>query len=207
MDATIDELLERYLVLVDEYTTLRASLAAAQRSVFQHLARANFTADRGVRYGPDQFDERMRASRRVAISHPSAAAAPVFSVLESGGIEEESSNGAKATEKDEKEEDDNGEGDNGEEKTETEKEEAKEKTAARNPIRWFGVLVPQALRDAQAESVRLVEGIVPRLVSVEAEMALIEIDVRRARKKRAKASGAAKKQDVTGTAKAVSTSS
>ena len=52
---TIDALLERYLSLLDEYTTLRAQLARLQTSMFQHLARANFSAERGLRYGPDFY--------------------------------------------------------------------------------------------------------------------------------------------------------
>lgn len=59
--------------------------------------------------------------------------------------------------------------------------------AGNNPLRWFGVLVPQALRDAQSEAVRTVEDILPRLASVQAGMAQVEIEVRRARKRRAKA--------------------
>ncbi|KAL0473820.1 hypothetical protein QR685DRAFT_186649 [Neurospora intermedia] len=63
----IDALLTRYLHLLDEYTTLRSSLSSLQAGMYQNLARANFTAERGVRYGKEYFDERMVASRRVVV--------------------------------------------------------------------------------------------------------------------------------------------
>ncbi|KAH6604274.1 hypothetical protein Trco_007720 [Trichoderma cornu-damae] len=59
----IDSLLERYLILVDEYSRLREELSKLQAGVYQNIARANFTGERGMRYGQDHYDERMRASR------------------------------------------------------------------------------------------------------------------------------------------------
>ena len=53
----IDALLERYLGLLHEYAGLRAELAAAQAGVFADLARANFAAERGLRYGADHERE------------------------------------------------------------------------------------------------------------------------------------------------------
>lgn len=191
-DQAVDELLERYVGLVDQYTTLRDALAAAQQRTFQALARANFTADRGVRFGQDQYDERMQASRRVTIT-PSATAAPTFTVTEeAAAATPPSSSTSEPLES---------EGD-GEEKA-SEKKHA----AATNPIRWFGVLVPQALRDAQSQSVMVVEDIIPQLVSVEAQMAHLEIEVRRARKRRAKANSGSIKRDANDAPQAVSASS
>ncbi|KAG6046154.1 hypothetical protein E4U39_001598 [Claviceps sp. Clav50 group G5] len=63
----IDLLLQRHLILLDQYTHLRAHLSRLQSSTFQDLARANFSAPRGQRFGQDQYDERMRASRRVRL--------------------------------------------------------------------------------------------------------------------------------------------
>ncbi|OAA79638.1 hypothetical protein LEL_03124 [Akanthomyces lecanii RCEF 1005] len=204
-DQAIDELLERYLVLVDQYTTLRAALTRTQQRMFHALARANFTADRGVRhYGQDQYDERMQASRRVAISTAasSSSSPPTFAIVQELTAEEE-------------EEDAEGQGkedDSVADRKEKEKKKKKKKKSSiavrGNPIRWFGVLVPPALREAQSQSVAAVEDVIPRLVSVQAEMAHVEIEVRRARKKRAKASAAeVKKQDTTNTALTVSASS
>lgn len=63
----VDKLLERYLVLLDEYTSLRSALEDLQGAMYQNIARANFSGERGVRYGQDFYDDRMRASRRVEV--------------------------------------------------------------------------------------------------------------------------------------------
>ncbi|OAA71381.1 hypothetical protein ISF_01932 [Cordyceps fumosorosea ARSEF 2679] len=183
-DQVIDELLERYLGLMDEYAALRAALAGSHQRTLHALARARFTGDRGARFGPDQYDDRMRASRRVAVVGSQPAS---FSVVEEEAVEEE------------------GGGTAAEGGAQDEEDAERKKRAAKNPLRWFGVLVPQALRDAQTEAVRTVEDVVPRLASVQAEMAHVEIEVRRARKRRAKAG---KKQEATSNVgQAISTSS
>lgn len=51
-----------------------------------------------------------------------------------------------------------------------------------DPIRWFGILVPPALRTAQSSFVRAVEGPVPRLVGLGAELRGLEVEIGRARK-------------------------
>ncbi len=61
------------------------------------------------------------------------------------------------------------------------------KAGVKDPITMFGILTPQALRTAQSESSKMVEDIIPRIVSVDKRMKEIEIKIRRARKQRAKA--------------------
>jgi coiled-coil domain-containing protein 115 len=73
-------------------------------------------------------------------------------------------------------------------KTEEEKRAAKPK----DPIRMFGILTPQALRLAQGGAIKMVEEIIPKLVSIDAEMKEVEIKIRRARKHRAKVEAAEK---------------
>lgn len=55
-----------------------------------------------------------------------------------------------------------------------------------DPLLMFGVLTPPTLRQAQSSATELVEDIVPRLASVDAEMRELEIEIRRARKRFAK---------------------
>ncbi|EXF78692.1 hypothetical protein CFIO01_03349 [Colletotrichum fioriniae PJ7] len=227
----IDSLLERYLVLLDEYTALREHLSGTQAGMYQNIARANFSAERGVRYGPDYYDERMRASRtlELAVDDRGVPRFEVVKVVEGGDavteLKRESTEAAAAaknddddvdeasgtepeaatsvdgqqTEKEAKEEE--------EEETEKEKEKAKQKTKKKSndPLRWFGILAPMPLRQAQTLSVQVVQETIPRLVSVDAEMKDIEIEVRRARKRRAKAEAAAalKRADVEEGAEAV----
>ncbi len=67
----------------------------------------------------------------------------------------------------------------------------------KDPIRMFGILTPQALRLAQGSAVKVVEDLVPRLASVDAEMKEVEIKIRRARKHRAKAEALEKSGETT----------
>ncbi|RYP32078.1 hypothetical protein DL767_005432 [Monosporascus sp. MG133] len=226
-DAAIDALLERYLHLVHEYTALREQLNALQAGMYRDIARANFAAERGMRYGADHYDERMRASRRVAITTATTTAAgddanapapttsfetiaweeeeepdatpPTPAPAPSAGLPPEtaagaSSSGGGAPEAEEEEVKDDGAGAAGD-AAKPHRPEKKKEMRRRDPVRWFGLLTPMALRQAQAQSIRAVEQVIPRLVSVNAEMARVEIEVRRARKKRAKAESAASRKE------------
>ncbi|KAK7754194.1 hypothetical protein SLS62_003771 [Diatrype stigma] len=218
--SNIDALLERYLHLLHEYTALRERLGTLQAGVYQNLARANFAAERGVRYGQDHYDGRMQASRRVRVrvrvAVAAAAAAPSFAVtLEKEGEQEQEKEDPNPTPRSPSADDEasgsgvsggldgseegtkkkaggDGDGDGGvvEEGADGAEQKPKKQTQTRSskdPLRWFGLLAPLALRQAQAQSVQAVEEVVPRLASIDAEMAQVEIEVRRARKKRAKA--------------------
>ncbi|GKT43941.1 uncharacterized protein ColSpa_04122 [Colletotrichum spaethianum] len=203
----IDSLLERYLVLLDEYTVLRERLGKAQVGMYQNIARANFSAERGVRYGPDYYDERMRASRVLDIS-ANPRGVPRFEVVQpadavtvpkAAGVEAEAETREGRASGDADEAPRNGadeatSADEAKGEAETEKEEqAKKQKKSSDPLRWFGILAPLTLRQAQTLSVQAVQDIIPRLVSVDAEMKDVEIEVRRARKRRAKAEAALKK--------------
>ncbi|KAL2259630.1 hypothetical protein VTK26DRAFT_6635 [Humicola hyalothermophila] len=229
--ATIDALLHRYLALLDEYTTLRASLGALQASVFQSLARANFVSaqQHGRPYGQDYYDERMQALRRVGIREEETSGEEEEEVggdgegeRETGGMEEtktkergngggkvvftvgtyppaprETESAAEAGGGGTEKEPGDGDGVPDQDPSQDtappppgEKDRQKEETPPRpprDPLRWFGILTPFPLREAQAQSIKAVEEIIPRLATVNAEMAAVELEVRRARKKRAKA--------------------
>ncbi|KAL7906278.1 hypothetical protein GGI35DRAFT_103774 [Trichoderma velutinum] len=201
----IDSLLKRYLNLLDEYSRLREELSKLQAGVFQNIARANFTGERGMRYGQDHYDERMRALRVLDIA-PEEDDVPKFSIKslnspvnDEGQKEDEkredSSDGDKAdsTTAQENPEANPEEEQSPEEQGQDEEKEEKTKTkkATKNPLRWFGLLAPAPLRTAQTLSIQAVEQVIPQLISVNAEMEHVEIEIRRARKKRAKAAAAA----------------
>ncbi|POS76850.1 hypothetical protein DHEL01_v204761 [Diaporthe helianthi] len=200
----IDTLLERYLALLDEYTILRARLSQLQTGMFQHLARANFSAERGMRYGPDFYDERMQALRQVSIS-TTEGRLPIFTVSHSSQARGEESGGGgdddcPLADKQEKaavaaEAPPVGEQQPVPAGTDTAESEAgPKKQNARDPLRWFGVLTPLSLRQTQASAAEAVDQVVPRLASLSAEMQDLEIQVRRARKRRAKERAATTKQ-------------
>lgn len=60
------------------------------------------------------------------------------------------------------------------------------KTSVSDPIRMFGILVPQSLRSAQSESIKLAEEILPKIVALSNKMQRVEIEIRRKKKHRAK---------------------
>ncbi|KAK1501399.1 hypothetical protein CTAM01_06124 [Colletotrichum tamarilloi] len=230
----IDSLLERYLILLDEYTALRERLSGTQAGMYQNIARANFSAERGVRYGPDYYDERMRASRTLelavddrgtprfevvkvvegadAVTEPKtetteAAAAAAAAAAKNDDVNEAPSVEPEGVTSVDEEQTENEAGKKDEAENEREKTKQKKKKKSNDPLRWFGILAPMPLRQAQSLSVQAVQDIIPRLVSVDAEMKDIEIEVRRARKRRAKAEAAAaaalKRDDVDEGAEAV----
>ncbi|RDW59581.1 hypothetical protein BP6252_12668 [Coleophoma cylindrospora] len=182
----IDGLLARYLHLLDVYTqlkqdlsTLQASVGRSQRrrcmatsrtnlvvQVHQHLARANFSAERGIRYGQDLYDERMQASRLCSIT-PTASAVDFAVCQPPQGAQTE----ANPADRD-----------------------APLPNPQKDPIRMFGILTPQSLRVAQSEAIKAVEDIIPKILSTDAEMKEVEIKIRRGRKHKAKAEAAEVKQ-------------
>ncbi|KAF4983874.1 hypothetical protein FZEAL_815 [Fusarium zealandicum] len=179
----IDGLLERYLGLLDEYTQLRKSLSQLQSGVYQNIARANFSGERGMRYGQDQYDQRMQATRLITIGVDEEEL-PGFAVVDAlveESVKEEPDTAKGSTEGPEQQDDNDS----------SEKATLKK---PKNPLHWFGLFAPMPLRAAQTQSVQAVEEIIPRLASVNAEMVSVEIEVRRARKRRAKAEAAAKKE-------------
>lgn len=275
--ATIDALLAHYLSLLDEYTTLRAALNTLQAGLYQHLARANFSAERGVRrYGRDYYDERMQASRRVCISSGessggggagsggggagsggggSSGCAGTEGGAGSGGVREGGEKGGEdtgnavfsvavypppsnATNEEDGEKEDGSDASSSNDNNNNHSKQTKagtttpppahagEKPAAKdteptseedddsneqkekdntknekqapnnNPLRWFGILTPLPLRQAQAQAITAVEEMIPRLATLSAEMAAVELAVRRARKRRGKLEKAEEKRRV-----------
>ncbi|AEO69467.1 uncharacterized protein THITE_130489, partial [Thermothielavioides terrestris NRRL 8126] len=220
---SIDSLLAHYLDLLDEYTRLRDALHTLQADMFQHLARANFSAERGVRYyGQDYYDERMQATRRVQIrlrgeggdvAGKEGSRTGSGSRSESGsGIEESKplftirlhpAPGQEQQEKQEQQEDttpaerpadrtaakrddpastdasrdasnpdhtspgetpaasspNNNNSSNSSDNSNSSRSKTSRKSKSDDPLRWFGILTPPALRQAQAQAIRAVEAL------------------------------------------------
>lgn len=58
----------------------------------------------------------------------------------------------------------------------------------RDPLRMFGILIPPALRSAQATFMKTVDKNIPELLQISSKMRQLEIEIRRTRKHVAKAS-------------------
>ncbi|KAL1630568.1 hypothetical protein SLS54_000439 [Diplodia seriata] len=229
LEATLDELLKRYLLLLDQYSQARQQLSSELSSGYLSLAQANFNPSSRIRYGQDFYDERMQALRRVTTEETDSklyrsirlldppneptvdekkmknAAAPTgknsegmdrratddvaVSVAQLGLDDEvkkksgprEAQPGSKASESHTN--DAKSDGNKKENSDEVQaKEAASRKPPVDDPIRWFGILVPPALRNAQGRFIQAVEGPVPELVDLAAEMRELEIEIGRARK-------------------------
>ncbi|KAF2971265.1 hypothetical protein GQX73_g2410 [Xylaria multiplex] len=244
----IDGLLERYLHLLHDYTSLREELNALQTGMYQNIARANFAAERGVRFGRDYYDDRMQASRRLTINFESRgqdeaqgpsesqtrknlsalgsiittiACVPASTVEDSkANVDVEASHpypeaeaaeqgASKSTDKlapnaptpppqtDMDAQPGRGAGITVERRINDFTLVAKKGTTtsqkSNDPLRWFGLLTPMPLREAQTQSIRAIEHVIPRLASLNSEMAVVEIEVRRARKRRAKSEALARR--------------
>lgn len=165
----------------------QANLTASQ--TLQNIARANFEAPRGTRYGEDLYDARMQATRLCRVTEDPDTAITAFTISTASASKERTASvGSKSAGKNDIEDE------NESAKVVREKTTKTHSAKAKDPIRMFGILnIPTSLRTAQSEAVNLVE-IVPQLVTVDAQMKEIEIQIRRARKHRIKAESAEKAQ-------------
>jgi hypothetical protein len=192
----IDQHLQRYLVLLDEYAQLRKELSKVQSDIYHNIARANFSGERGLRYGQDQYDERMRASRRVAITSsenevPNFAVARLFG--EEGGLANSKFTAPREEEPTQSAHSETSEDEGSLDRSSETDQDGEKSNKGSDPLRWFGILTPMPLRTAQAHSIKVVEEVIPRLVTVNAEMHQVEIEIRRARTRRVTAETAKSK--------------
>ncbi|KAI6091175.1 hypothetical protein F4821DRAFT_212863 [Hypoxylon rubiginosum] len=190
----IDSLLARYLHLLNHYTSVREQLSGLQTAMYQDIARANFSAERGMRFGQDYYDERMQASRRVEIIVDNEMGIPGFEII--SAEDDRVSEPETRTTGDENTPSVDQAEENSEDASAKKQQQKQKKQQQTDPLRWFGLLTPPPLRQAQAQSISAVEQIIPDLVTVSAYMASVELEIRRARKRRAKwEAAAAKKKD------------
>jgi hypothetical protein len=159
----LDDLFEQYLNTVDHYQKARQELSSQLSSGFMSLAQANFS-NKGRRYGQDYYDERMQARRMVRVS--SSGDEPDLPDFKCEEVTGESSRGNSAAEQEKEEDSPSG----------------KVKAMPKDPLRWFGVLVPPALRSAQASFTTVVESMVPELVASQQKLRALEIEIGRTRK-------------------------
>lgn len=163
-----------YLDTIDTYQSLRASLGSRFSAGFLALAQANFHSSSG-RYGEDYYDERMSAVRGVEIREGGDGA-----VFESRKIDVE----LEQREEDKKEKSRKEDEEGGIEKGEKDKDEkSAKKSDHRDPIRWFGILVPPALRTVQSEFTSAVETAIPQLLTTLSKLSSLESQINIARTK------------------------
>ncbi|KAH8653091.1 hypothetical protein BGZ60DRAFT_178249 [Tricladium varicosporioides] len=197
----IDSLLAKYLELLDKYTSQRAALSETFNSLSQNLARANFHSKSGHRYGSDSYDQRMQATRTVAVTHLKPESStdtggvavytvstgshekPGHAASEASGsrnttLHAEGGTNSKATVAADTNE-------NQAEEKDSHNDEAK-KTMKKDPLLMFGIFSPPELKAAQVNAVGMVEDVIPQLLTVNEQMKDLEIKIRRAKKYRAR---------------------
>ena len=215
----LDTLWTAYLQHLDAYTESQKVIQKHMSAGFLSLARANFNAHSGVRrYGKDFYHDRAVATKRVDVDSESNARKPRVSIVKwSESQSEDDTNGAPGTKAEPDETKDSG--DHGEVKqqpsppvtpepedesdklhekdreemdeTATSKKQSRPKLEA-DPIRWFGVLVPPALRSAQTSFAASVDDAVAGSVNAAKGMRESEIEIRKLRKEIRKAEREAK---------------
>lgn len=137
----LDDLLEKYLNLLDAYERARKGLSQNLSSGFIFLAQANFSSS-GPRIGRDLYDDRMQASRRVKVADDTK----VSVIIESSAKDGQSD--AKVV----------------------------------DPIKWFGMMTPPALKASQASFIRVVGDSIPNLINLVSEIKTMEISIGRLQK-------------------------
>ncbi|KAK5937761.1 hypothetical protein PMZ80_009890 [Knufia obscura] len=191
----LDELLEQYLELLDQYTTLREELSKPFSSGFFSLAQAQRTSTLGAsrRYGQECYDQRMKAQRVVEDTDGKERIGDriVYKVVKriwsSARIEEEKVEAGKEdsdpkpsgktehTPDDTKGTEDMSQNERPEENSSAERK--KQDPATRDPITWFGLLAPPALRQCQSHFIQAAENQIPKLLSVQSRMQYLEENI------------------------------
>ncbi|KAF2805390.1 uncharacterized protein BDZ99DRAFT_480768 [Mytilinidion resinicola] len=153
------------------------------------LAQANY--HNRTRFGQDYYDERMQASRHVSLQMKDDV--PSFTVSKSEPQETLSKDESEKPGAPEQPSKNEPQADRPEpsEKTSDVRSSDENPTSTKSvdPIRWFGILVPPALRSAQSSFVSAIEGPIPRLATLSKELRNLQIEIGRARKRLRKIEG------------------
>ncbi|KIW91439.1 uncharacterized protein Z519_08335 [Cladophialophora bantiana CBS 173.52] len=181
----LDALLMSYLTILDTYTSLRAQLSKDLSAGFFSLAQANRNANStlgvGRRYGEEGFDERMKAGRVVRIK----------AEAEKGGLGESCAN------EDEKDDYAGSEIKNGsktlEETMTSQRNEKDTETTtspyrvsvsppssphtSKDPLKWYGILIPPSLRTCQIHFARAISSTVPDVMNTSSAMRDLEEEI------------------------------
>ncbi|KAL8812157.1 MAG: hypothetical protein Q9200_001237 [Gallowayella weberi] len=173
----LDSLLERYLDLVHRYCSLQQDVAKDFASGYFSLAQANFSNHNRLHYGQDFYDDRMQALTTFYIN-PSTDELDDSTTVEQSlhdtiSLTTMPPTGKSAETRQTIQKED----------SETSQRETSSEPAIPDPLKWFGILVPPALRATQMSFKHAVIEAIPLLVNLTNEMKSMEIEIRRMRKK------------------------
>lgn len=192
----LDALWEKHLTLLDSYHQAQQQIARHFSSGFFDLAQATFKSTTRVRYGQEYYDDRMQAITRFEasidnndISHlslrikdtpaPSTKDSDKESAEKSRNFIKESDKQGQVDQSDQQEKKDNFE-----EQEHEDKPDNKEKThnKVRDPLHWYGILVPPSLRASQKSFNSAIHD--PVITAANSAQALrrVDMDIRKLRK-------------------------
>ena len=199
----LDSLWVTYLNHLDAYNSAQKLLQKHMSAGFLSLARANFNARNGVRrYGQDYYHERAIATSRVTISAEKGAPKPTVEIVKwsppTNESDEDSETAVEVEKMGEKDEDIRqlpsppGTPEPETQPTPNESNSGNEPTSSgatpgiisseADPLKWFGILVPQALRSSQASFHAALHDAVADTVNSAKGMRSIEVEIRKLRK-------------------------
>jgi coiled-coil domain-containing protein 115 len=211
LSGQLDALLTQYLILLDTYTTLRADLQKHMSNGFFALAQANRDAGSrlgpGRRYGDEGFDWGMKAQRTVKITERSATRKGSNRERQNQHAEAENQKAESEMEPKSNNQDDNKDATSlpegaghatssvphskdmdmqkrNHDFSQSERSFTMHSSdhAKKDPIKWYGILVPPSLRTCQSNFTSAISTSVPDLVNVTTAMRDVEEqiwDVRR----------------------------
>lgn len=199
----LDSLWISYLNYLDAYTTAQKTLQKHVSAGYLSLAKANFNTRDGIRrYGQDYYHDGAIATKRAAISYHEEDSKPSVEITQwsppSTKSDGESEDTVEVERTGEKEEDvkqlpsppgtpqpvtdeSNDKGDAKADYPPAEKPQQKT-TLESDPLRWFGILIPQPLRSAQTNFSSAVDECVAAAVNSAKGMRNAEYEIRKLRK-------------------------
>jgi hypothetical protein len=199
----LDALWEKHLVLLDSYHQAQQQIARYFSTGFFDLAQATFKSTTRVRYGQEYYDDRMQATTRFEASvdkqdtprlalivndTPSSSTKPANKDPTStekppDSNTETSDQGQEA--KSEEQGSENKSEEQGSENKSEDKEKAHNKV--RDPLHWYGILVPPSLRSSQKSFISAIHNPVIDAANSAQALHRIDMDIRKLRKEIKKA--------------------
>jgi len=203
----LDALWEKHLTLLDSYHQAQQQLARHFSSGFFDLAQATFKSTTRVRYGQEYYDDRMQATRRFEAStndndvpclalkaddtSPSTDTSNEHSTISGEKSSDKEAKGKKPDQPDQQQptppstpprdtEEEKLSEEQDKSKTTSDQDKAQKKPL--DPLHWYGILVPPALRASQNSFISAVESPLIEAASSAQALRLVAVEIRKLRK-------------------------
>lgn len=191
----LDALWENHLTLLDSYHQAQQQIARHFSSGFFDLAQATFKSTTRVRYGQEYYDDRMQATTRFEASIDNKDVSHLALIL--NDTPSPSTKGSDKESTDKSPDFDNDSNKQGQEDTSDEQEDrdkpeqqeqdkpddkAKTHNKVRDPLHWYGILVPPSLRASQKSFISAIHDPVIDATNAAQALRRVDMDIRKLRK-------------------------